>query len=272
MADYLKIHDFAVKYQTLYENPQTTEEELATDFAEQCLAFGFNADRGESCIDMFWSDPSYTSGTLSPRCIGNAMLLGDAIFFRWVCVTHGADFTSLLLEINRKWFATAFKSLSVIALEAHNYQFRFKGVLCKIQISSYHSYFLSQPAPEDEAMQRITILGNGRVWLSRYNYGNIRNERNMLIEKKQFRIAPRSAEAIMKSASDYFSNGYDGHYATDVGIWELTLTNTDGETFKTSGSLISGEKDLDALSDMIRTELGRRDLLVFDGTQDSITT
>ena len=267
MPNYLQIHAFAIKYKKIYESPKTTEAEVSTGFAEQCLALGFDMNRIERFGDLFLLNPSYTPGTLSPTCISSVMRFGDAIFYRWGCMTHGTDFAPLLVETNRKWFLAAFDSLSVMALEAYNYQFRFEGVLQKIQLTSCRSTFWLRPSPTDEAMQRLTILANGRVWLSKYNYGNI-FEKYSLAGKQYLKIEPNTAKLIFRKTEKFFCEGYDGHHVTDVGTWDLILTNADGRTFKTHGSVVSGNENLDTLSEMIRIGTGRRDLMVFDGNAE----
>lgn len=269
MPNYQRIHDFAVKYQKLYENPKTTEADVSEGFAEQCFALGFEMDCGKSFMELFPNAPFYSPDALAEIIdeVGHTMLLGGAIFSRWRYVTHWADFSSLLDERNRKWFAIAFKRLAIIALESYENQFRFEGTLRKIQITSYHGGFGPMPAPEDEAMQRLTLLANGRVWLSRYSYGNVYGK-YALIEKRFFRIDVDAAKRIIQTTDTYFTRGYDRHFATDVGTWDLILTNVNGTEFKTHGSVVEGDKCLDSLSNMIRKETGCRNLLVFDGNAE----
>ena len=53
---------------------------------------------------------------------------------------------------------------------------------------------------------------------------------------------------------------------TDVGDWEMTLTNTDKVQFKLLGCLVRYDSQNTAmLSDMLRKELNHHDLYAFDG-------
>lgn len=266
MPDYLCIRDFAERYQKLYATPNTTEDDVSNNFPEQCFAFGFEMDCGKSFIDSFQNAPFYNPDALAEVIddIWDTMLLGGAIFSRWRYVTHWEDFSSLLDDYNRRWFVTAFKRLAVIALTAHEKQFRFKGKLRKLQLVSNNIGYGSIPLPrEDEVEQRLTIVSDGRVWLSRYKYGaNGDSDKYELTVKQHLKI---DATPLIREFEHFFHEGYDAHAATDVGSWELRLQNMDGDIFKTHGSLVSGHKELDLLSDSIRSKIGYHDLFAFNG-------
>lgn len=153
-----------------------------------------------------------------------------------------------------------------IDLTEYTTPYKFKGTLQKIRLVSNKICFWTIPLPDDEIEQRLTITADGRVWLSRYSIGS------KLIEKLCFSISDKSVKTIMKRLSDIFKNGGPDGFATDVGIWELELTNTKGKVFNFSGSLFSFlYLGFDELSDLIRNELACDDLFVFDGNPDYIT-
>lgn len=69
-----------------------------------------------------------------------------------------------------------------------------------------------------------------------------------------------------RTFAEYFSNGYDEVFATDIGNWNMELTNTTGKVYKFSGSLCSSfEVDGIDLSDLARDSLKMPDLYAFDG-------
>ena len=266
MPDYLAIHDFAARYRDIYASHNTTESDVSDNFPEQCFELGFEMDCGKSFMDSFQNAPFYNPDALADVIddIASTMLLGSAIFSRWRYVTHWADFSSLLDDYNRKWFVTAFKRLAIIALESHEKQFRFKGILKKLQLVSNNIGYEPIPLPRDtEVEQRLTIISDGRVWLSRYRYGALGDrDKYEMMAKLNLKIITTS---IMQEVESFFQKGYDIYDATDVGVWELRLTNTKGDIFKTHGALISGHHALDFLSDLIRREIGHRDLFAFNG-------
>ncbi|MDE7360430.1 MAG: hypothetical protein K2N38_00675 [Oscillospiraceae bacterium] len=143
---------------------------------------------------------------------------------------------------------------------------KFKDTLRKIQLVSNNICFGPIPDPKDEVEQRLTITADGRVWLSRYRFSS------ELIEKRSFSISEEAVKKIMKRVSGFFKNGDPDCLATDIGFWDLVLTNTSGKTFKFRGSLCRFLcSELGELSDMIRAELARNDLFVFDGNPDCVT-
>lgn len=70
----------------------------------------------------------------------------------------------------------------------------------------------------------------------------------------------------------YFGNEYIEVFATDVGNWEMELTNTDGKIYKFRGSLCS-EFEIEGvdLSDLVRSSLNMPELYVFDGNSKTKT-
>lgn len=61
MATIKEIYDFAVKYHSLYVNPQTTEREVEDGFADQCFSFEFEMDCGNKFIETFSNDVFYNN-------------------------------------------------------------------------------------------------------------------------------------------------------------------------------------------------------------------
>jgi hypothetical protein len=87
-----------------------------------------------------------------------------------------------------------------------------------------------------------------------------------LYEKSSFSISLESAKRILRVASDYFGKEYEPYYVTDVGYWNLLLTDTNGQKYRFLGSLsYNSELGLGGLSEYIRSELRINDLLIFDG-------
>ena len=162
---------------------------------------------------------------------------------------------------------------TVVAQDRNTIKVRFDGVyyhnsdfsLRKMQLISNSLCYGPDPEPNDEIEQRLTITSNGRVWLSRYRYG-MGTDVHELYEKNSFSISLESAKRILRVVSDYFGKEYEPYYVTDVGYWNLLLTDTNGQIHKIFGSLsYNSELGLGGLSEFIRSELRINDLLIFDG-------
>lgn len=273
MANNKEIHAFAAKYHSLYVNPQATEKEVEAGFADQCFTFGFEMNCENRFGETYSTDALYHNEELDKIIDGidDVELLGSAIFSHWRYVTHRADSSSLLDDEHRMWFITAFGRLVVITADADKIPFIFEGTLQKIQLRSNSICYGPCPEPEDEVEQHLTITADGRVRLSRYRFGAIGSDHE-LIEKINFKIAPEAATSIMQAVSGYFSNEYDIDFAADVGSWDLTLVNTDERVFNSTGPLCYDLQTVKGgLSDIIRSGLKRYDLLAFDGNPDVIS-
>lgn len=146
----------------------------------------------------------------------------------------------------------------------------FKGTLVKIKLISNSMCYGPCPMPDQEIEQRITITPT-HIWVSRYDY--CVGDPYKLKQRFDGRIARENGDAILKSIEDYFkSEECVIPYATDVGDWELILTNEDGENFKFVGSLIPLGTSLDDISQDMRKRLDMPFLYLFNGenTQDKI--
>ena len=273
MVDKQRIHAFAIKYHTLYVNPQTEEKDVFDAFADQCFAFGFEMDCGKRFKGTY-SSAAFNNNDALDRIIESVddiELLGSAIFSHWRYVTHWSYNEHLLDDAHRQWFITAFERLAVITGEPDMYPFIFEGELEKLQLISNTICCGPYPEPDKEVEQHLTITSDGRVWLSRYAFGDPGME-HTLIERKHFSVSKDAVMKIMDAVSEYFSNEYDIDFVTDVGSWNLTLTNTDGRQYKITGPLyLDLQTAQGGLSDIIRSQLKRNDLYLFDGNPDAIS-
>ncbi|MEG0109370.1 MAG: hypothetical protein RR705_11070, partial [Lachnospiraceae bacterium] len=121
------------------------------------------------------------------------------------------------------------------------------------------------PEPNDIVEQHITINSYGRVWFSAYAFGDGLGKYEK-VQTKNYKMEMSVAENVLNKVAIYFSNEYDEIFATDIGSWEMEITNTDGKTYKFRGSLCADfEVDGIDLSDLIRDALNMQDLYVFDG-------
>ena len=263
MGDLKAIHQFALKYFKLYQDPETKEIDVDRTFADECFQLGFKMDAGKVFIRTFSEKAFYDEQALYEilQSIQDPGILGDGIFSKWRYITPwGHD--DLTSETNRAWFVTAFSKLVLLTAEGYM-PFLFYGKLKKLQLTSNSICYGPCPEPDDEVEQRIIISWDGRVWFSRYLYGTDRDGYTLL-ERKQFRSRPKDSMAIMEAFGTYFGNDYEIHDATDVGIWELALTNFEGRVFKASGSLSEDLMTKDGgLSDILRERTGLKELYAF---------
>ncbi|MDI9520440.1 MAG: hypothetical protein QM308_04700 [Bacillota bacterium] len=144
------------------------------------------------------------------------------------------------------------------------------GHSVKLQLVSNNQGYGLEPDAEEEIEQRLTILSNGQVWLSRYRYGEGDPLHFQGIE--WLRIDPLAAKEILSMADECFIVNQTRIIADDAGSWDLVLTDEQGRIAEISGSLVSAPDFYDCearLSRQIRSALNRWDLFVFDGEAQS---
>lgn len=143
--------------------------------------------------------------------------------------------------------------------------YRFEGTLKKLRIESDNVCYGPAPMPDDETHQHLTINADGGVWLSRYSFDN------GIIEKTNFKINADIAKKLLYAFEKRFSADHMIDFVTDIGSWDMILTNDEGKEFHFSGPLTEHAGTvLIGLSDMLRNVTGRDDLFAFDGCPDRI--
>lgn len=109
----------------------------------------------------------------------------------------------------------------------------------KVRIISNNICFGPEPLPDDEVEQHLTISANGGIWFTGYKYGNGFG-RFEISRKQQFNIGKSAVKKILELFSQYLDSDQLTCYATDIGTWEMTITDTKGEVHTFKGSLCGG--------------------------------
>ena len=265
--EYLKqVHDFATKWTDKFRDQKINYIELVDHYmADDCEALGFQMDCGHAFLEKYGNAASkFDELNRVIDEITDISLLGSAIYSQWRYFNHWAyDAASILEPENRSWFILALSRLAVLSGEN---PFIFTGELKKIRIVSNRLGYGPCPEPDEEVEQHITLNSEGRVWFSAYVFGQRRDGHYEKARTQNLKVDKAVAERIMSAFSAYFSNEYTEIFATDIGDWNMELTNTEGKTYKFRGSLCS-EFEVQGidLSDLLRHSLDMPDLYVFDG-------
>ena len=265
MPDMKQIHDFAVKWCDKFRDQNINYIDLVDHFmADDCAALGFEMDCGHAFSEKYGQAANnYKALDRIIDDVTDIPLLGSAIYSQWRYFNHWAyDAAEILEPQNRAWFILA---LSRLALLSGENPFIFQGTLKKIRIVSNNICYGPMPDPDDEVEQHLTINDEGRVWFSGYNFGHS-GERYEKARSKIFKIEKAATDRLLCAIAAYFGNEYDEIFATDIGNWEMELTNTEGTVYKFRGSLCA-DFDYEGidLSDLVRDTVGMDDLDVFDG-------
>ena len=146
----------------------------------------------------------------------------------------------------------------------------FTGTLKKLMLVSDGVGYGPVPDENDEVQQRLTINSARDAWLTRYAFGD--GEKYRRIKREKLKLDADHLEDLFRAVTAVFGSDTEDRFATDVGTWELELTNTDEETFQYVGSMcgdvLYGGREL---SDILRDALDAPDLLAFGGGKDEDT-
>lgn len=140
----------------------------------------------------------------------------------------------------------------------------FRLKIKKVRIVSNNICYGPEPLPEDEVEQRLTISASGRVWFTAYKYANGFGKYEVC-RKQQLAIGKPAAKQMLELFSQYINSNQLVCYATDIGTWEMSITDTEGKSFDFKGSLCGGVTvgDID-LTYYLRKQIPVDNLFVFE--------
>ena len=111
--------------------------------------------------------------------------------------------------------------------------------------------------------QKISISLNGKIKIKSTTYCESKDKEKTTT--KRFKINTSKANYILHMIAEYFLDKGNHPLKDDTGSWELQLTNKNGNTKKFVGSLFPHSFDLYTLCFLVKEQLSRADLLLFDG-------
>lgn len=129
------------------------------------------------------------------------------------------------------------------------------------------------PEPDDEVEQRLTLKRDGTVTLKRFVFGNGINQYTEK-ENRSFSVSSQKMMDLFDYIGYYLQMDSGQLLVTDVGYWNLFITNSRGHRMPVSGPLFHNEEIIcyneEPVCDIIRDLLGIPDLLLFDGNMDRL--
>ncbi|WP_129043097.1 hypothetical protein [Clostridium tetani] len=125
--------------------------------------------------------------------------------------------------------------------------------------------YAPKPSSKDEVEQHLTISANGRVWFMGYNYASGFGKYK-IGRKQQFSIDKSTTEELLTLFAQYCESEPLVCYATDIGLWEMEITDVENKKYIFKGSLCGGVSvgNVD-LTEYIRVHIPIDDLFVFSG-------
>ena len=265
-----RIHAFANHYFDIFRDPKASNFQVEEGFAEKCFALGFEMDSGNSFCEKYpkaFNDYSELDKIIEE--IDDPQFLGTAIFSQWRYITHWSYCSHPLDEQYRPWFITAFGRLVTITSEDNSPPYVFHGNVKKVKIHSNNMGYGFLPREGTEVEQHLTITDAGRVWLTRYAISEDLNFAKLTkTEQRQFKISSDKAKFLLDKYTKYFRDEYEISFATDVGSFEMQITDDEGKTAYFIGPLIC-EFEVDGydLSQLTRDTVEDQTLFVFDNNE-----
>lgn len=140
---------------------------------------------------------------------------------------------------------------------------RFEGEAKRIRLVSNSIGFGKIPEPDTEVEQHLTIVSDGRVFFSSYQYGD--GIKYIKTGSGRGKIAPETAQRCLELIGKFFASPGTNLDACDVGNWVLGITNANDTTFLFRGALCFMDVDLAEISEELREVLDMPQLYAFDG-------
>ena len=265
-----RIHAFANHYFDIFRDPKASNFQVEEGFAEKCFALGFEMDSGNSFCEKYpkaFNDYSELDKIIEE--IDDPQFLGTAIFSQWRYITHWSYCSHPLDEQYRPWFITAFGRLVTITSEDNSPPYVFYGNVKRVKIHSNNMGYGFLPREGTEVEQHLTITDDGRVWLTRYAISEDLNFAKLTkTEQRQIKISADKAKFLLDKYTKYFRDEYEISFATDVGSFEMQITDDEGKTAYFIGPLIC-EFEVDGydLSQLTRDTIEDQTLFVFDNNE-----
>lgn len=138
----------------------------------------------------------------------------------------------------------------------------------RISIDSDNVCYGPVPNPSDEVFQHLTINSKGRVWLTRYCFGNCVT--GYTLKSKEYLQIPQDTITDLFTALEktLIDDDFDEMIVSDVGGWDALIVLDDEDTIALTGSLINQGGELHRISQTIRDNLNDKSIFVFDASPD----
>ena len=134
-----------------------------------------------------------------------------------------------------------------------------------VTIDSDNVCFGPKPNFYDEVFQHLTINAKGRVWLTRYCFGD--KTTGYILKSKHYLSIPKEiAHNIFKAISNgYFCETNDPYMVSDVGTWIMDIILNTEDAIEFTGSLTCCDPVGHQISEMIRKALNDSTIFALDG-------
>ncbi len=194
--------------------------------------------------------------------IHNIRFLGAVIYSKWYDIKCKYD-TYWLDPDESKWFELALERLAKIT-EPYAYPVcSIEGPLERVDLTTNILNNNSNPSADDEVAQNILILSDGRIWLTKFKYGETGFPYQITSKERELKVSKKSIRKLLSAFKKYCNSGEYGITEACNGSWQIFVRGMGGTEFKLRGSIGNGAAS--ELSDLLRSVMNRNDIMALDG-------
>ena len=225
---------------------------------------GFVSDSGESFISEYSEEAFKASRSLISiiDSIDNIKILGSAIYSKWCDIRTKYD-THWLDEDERRWFELALERLVLLTVPYAFPTCKIEGPLERVYLTTNVLHDSSDPAADDEVAQNILILSDGRIWFTKFKYGETGFPYQISSKERELKVSKKTIRKLLSAFKKFCNSGEYSKADTDNGTWQIFIRGDGGNEFRLSGGI--GGDAASELSDLLRTVMNRSDLMALDG-------
>ncbi len=192
----------------------------------------------------------------------NIGLLGSAIYSRWHYIKEMYD-THWLDAEESKWFELALGRLAKIT-EPYTYPAcNIEGPLERVDLTTNTLHDNSDPSADDEVAQNILILSDGRIWLTKFKYGETGFPYQISSKERELKVSKKAMRKLLSAFKKFCNSGEYDKEDTGNGYWQIFIRGKERSEFKLKGAI--GGSAAAELSDMLRSTMNRSDIMALDG-------
>ena len=192
----------------------------------------------------------------------NIGLLGSAIYSRWYYIKEKYD-THWLDADERRWFESALERLAVITEPYVFPDCNIEGPLRRVDLTTNILHDNSNPSADDEVAQNILILSDGRIWLTKFKYGETGFPYQISSKERELKVSKKTIRKLLSAFKKFCNSSEYDKADTGNGYWQIFIRGEERSEFKLKGAI--GGSAAAELSDMLRSTMNRSDIMALDG-------
>ncbi len=189
-------------------------------------------------------------------------LLGSAVYSKWYSIKEKYD-THWLDADESKWFELALERLVKITKPYTYPACNIEGPLGRVDLTTNILHDNSDPSADDEVAQNILILSDGRIWLTKFKYGETGFPYQISSKERELKVSKKTIRKLLSAFKKFCNSGVYDKADIGKGSWQIFIRGEERLEFKLKGAI--GGVAAAELSDLLRSVMNRSDIMALDG-------